>query len=354
MLYSYNYPQGHKLEQLNAHLLNFFTNIRNVPANATYIIENYFSADFVIVLNRSEELNNKFKAFFDSYKKLQNPQKEAFFQLVLKSQNIRAFFLDTSLDCSDIKREPLELILGDQTLRNLMAHLFKTTLKAFDIDGHYKVIYTAMSHKICPFCGLETMHQSYREDYDHLAAKRHFPLAAVHPANLAPMCHTCNSKNKGEQDVLNNANGTRKRMIYPYSEQVNITFDYTGTIIPQTDINNQLGNWVVNILPDDETTRNWNEIFGIKTRYKDDYLKPSFEEWIDDFIKDCIEQGKDLTIADTISTELKSMSDNFKRKWYLHSNIIKGPLFDYLSTCNNEIFYNSIKDKFNKISIQVA
>lgn len=354
MLYRYHYPEGHRLEELNNHLVHFFSQIRHTTSHSPYDENVYFAADFVPILNRSRELNNKFSVFFESYKKLTNENKEAFSNLVLKAQNIMDIFLDIGIDCSDIKREPIEVILTDHSFRDLMAYLFKTTLRSFDIDGHYKLIYAAMPHKICPFCGLEIMHQSFREDYDHLAAKRHYPLVAVHPRNLAPMCHTCNSKNKGEKDVLCKPDGSRRKMIYPYSEHIDISFDYSGTILPQTDVNNQLGRWEINILPDDAITQDWNEIFGIKRRYKEDFLIPNFEEWINDFIKDCSVEGKDLTQSDIIVNELKLMSDSFKRKWYLHSNIIKGPLFDYLSICNNEIFYNSIKDKYRKININVA
>lgn len=346
MLYKYHYPDTHKLGKLNEYFVDFIKNIKDVKKTARFSTK-YFPNDFEPIVNRSGELKKKFEAFFNTFKKLNDLDKDKFYRLFIKSQDIPNYFLDISIDCSDIKSDEINNLINSNTFKILTDHLFKTTLRTFDIDGHYKLIYNAMPYKLCPFCGVEIMHKSYREDYDHLAAKSLYPFLAIHPKNLAPTCHSCNSKNKGEKDLIYKGS-KRTKLIYPYTESLTILFDYEGSIIPQTDKANQSGVWKIKILPDDDITQNWNKIYGIKKRYIEDFIEPSFEDWINDFISDCIDSGKNLSKVDIITSELKMLSGIFNKKWYQHSNIIKGPLFDYLSRCNNTKFYNSIIEKYNK------
>lgn len=352
MFFKYTYPAGHQLEKLNEYFHSFIENIREVKSTAKFS-NKYFQQEFLVVLNRSPELKIKFNNFFDNFKILPDADKKTFFEVYTKSQDIPTYFLDISIACLDFRSKAIKTLIGNDSLRILLDHLFKTTLRAFDIEGHYKLIFNAMPYKICPFCGIETMHKSFREDYDHLAAKSLYIFLAINPKNLAPTCHPCNSKNKGEKDLLYRKT-SRVKMIYPYSEMLNIAFDYEGSIIPQTDKNNQSGVWKINISPNDITTQNWNDVYGIKKRYVEDYIEPGFEDWIDDFVTDCFSAGKDLTKLEIIIAELKMLSDAFNRRRFQHHNIIKGPLFEYLSKCNNPSFYNSITEKFNKFKLPAA
>lgn len=355
MLFIYKYPDKHKLCKLNGHFLYFLTQIQQSKSKSKFVPSRYFDSDFFVIIERSPVLKEKFEYFFNSYKVMDESSRTSFHDAVLKCQKIEDFF-GNQADCSPFKEETTTALIGNESLNELANYLFTVTLKSpeWDIAGHYEVIYKAMKYKICPFCGVEMMHQSFREDYDHLAAKSLYPLLCVHPRNLVPMCNTCNTKAKKGKDVLYTIDGKRRTMVYPYLKYIKVSFDYTSSIIPQTDKKNMSGKWVINISPNNASTKNWNYIFNIETRYIVDFLTPSFDDWINDFIDDCVDHGIDLTQINLMQNEFATFAMKFKEKWFKHSNIIKGPLFDFLSKCNNQVFYNSVVWKYNKKIKNVA
>ena len=60
--------------------------------------------------------------------------------------------------------------------------------------------------------------EQWRGPYDHLLAKDHYPLYGIHPKNLLPICHTCNSKAKHAKDLLIK-DGNRRLSFSPWSER---------------------------------------------------------------------------------------------------------------------------------------
>ncbi|WP_316795460.1 hypothetical protein [Pedobacter agri] len=344
MLYKYEFVKNHSLGLLNKHLNFFFRKIRNIPKNSAFVIDRYFHSSLIDDLNNSPVLKKKIEAFFDSYKILDQDKKDAFYQLVLKCQSVEAFFEDIKYDCQEINNTAIKALIGNDSLYELTKYLFSTTLKAkrWGIEDHYIQIYDKMpAHKACPFCGVGEMHKTFREDYDHLCPKKHYPLLAINLKNLAPMCGPCNTKFKGEVDVFYD-NKVRRQFAYPYSTQLTINIDYSGSIIPETDINNSVGFWKINFLPVAQVSTTWFEVFQIEKRYRDDYLVPKFESWVNDFIDDLVSYGININNSDDLKRELKSTADRIGQKKFIHSNIIKAPLFDYLASCENDIFYNSV------------
>ena len=49
-------------------------------------------------------------------------------------------------------------------------------------------------------------------DIDHYLPKSSYPHLAIHPYNLMPLCHNCNSGTKGEEDPLDAGSGTRYKL----------------------------------------------------------------------------------------------------------------------------------------------
>lgn len=348
MLLTYQYPVNHQMEALNSHFFEFLTSIRNVRPTAQFRPSVYFNVQFLEIVNSSPKLKLKLGNFFSTFKVLSQDKKDAFYNLVVKSQNIQNFFTDNTIDCIDVQTINVNSILGNNSFNILVSHLFSITLKSLDIKNHYKLIYDAMPHKVCPFCGVEKMHKSFQEDYDHLAAKRHYPIVAINMKNLAPMCHTCNSKNKGEKDVLNNANGTRKLFTYPYSQTVDVSIDFSNCIIPYTDEHNPEGNWDIALLPDNSIISNWDLIFNIKKRYKEDYLECCFEDWLDEFLDGLILYNVPINNEQHIIDQLIQWSQNLHSKKFYNINFIKAPLFSYLSGCGINSFYLSLLARYNQ------
>jgi len=210
------------------------------------------------------------------------------------------------------------------------------------------------NHKACPFCGIGTMHQTFQEDYDHLACKKHYPLSATNLKNLAPMCGPCNTKFKKDIDVLYDQS-IRRPFAYPYTTVINVEFDYSKSIIPGTDKKTSKGHWKIEIIPNSDINKTWFTVFQIEKRYVMDYVQPKFDIWIDNFLDDIADNNISIPNVTTLKAELKKISKSWKSKRFIESNIIKGPLFDYLADCNNSIFYNSIMrrlgDKITKLKV---
>jgi hypothetical protein len=348
MLFKYKYPVNSELEKLNRHFVDFITNIITISATSRFNASKYCNSEFAKIISDGPVLKKKLISFFTSFKKLPQESRNEFYKIITKSQKIRSYFSDDSVDVSDLMSTKVIELLGNNTFNVLVNHLFKVTLKSFDIRGHYLEILNSMPHKVCPFCGVEKMHKSFQEDYDHLAAKKHYPTVAIHMENLAPMCHTCNSKNKGEKDVLHHGDKSRRKFIYPYNDSYDIKLDFSNCIIPQTDLNNAQGNWTVGLLPDDQITQTWDNIFEIKRRYKEDYLESNFEEWLDEFLEGLIFANTILDSEESTIFQLTRWSESLEKMKYLNTNFIKAPLFKFLSDCGIPGFYQSLIIRFNQ------
>lgn len=347
MLFCYTYPEAHELEKLNTYLINFLSSIRTASPSSRLNLNKHCGVEFATIIARSPKLKQKLSKFFSSFKILTQEKKEQFYNLVEESQKIDEIFQDNSKDISETRTDKLTGIIGNATFNSLLNHLFNVTLKSLDIKGHYILIYDSLQYKTCPFCGVETLHKSFQEDYDHLAAKKYYPILAIHPKNLAPMCHTCNSKNKGEKDVLYNNDGSRKLFIYPYSQFYNVELDFSNSIIPQTNIDIPLGSWDIRFIPDDKITNNWDYVFNISKRYREDYLEPNFEDWLDEFIDGLIYSNIDINNEEDMINQLREWSGNLEKKKFLNTNFLKIYLFKYLSNLNLNFFYKTLLDRFN-------
>lgn len=354
MLYKYKYIKRHTIHGLNKYLLYFFRKIRTLSSSATFRINGaYFHSDFSEILKNSPELKKKFKMFFDSYKILSDVQKTEFYNKVVKCQCVSCFFEDISVDCSDIKINSIQQLIGNNSLYELMKHLYDTLKSTrWKIIDHYIEMYNEMPQdKVCPFCGIESMHQTFREDYDHLLPKSIYPLLSVNLQNLAPMCSICNEKAKKEIDILYK-NGSRRSFAYPYTTELSFTLNFSGSIIPQTDLNNQQGSWHISVLPQSDINVTWFEVFNIERRYLDDYFR--FDIWTSDFVADLIRYNQNVENEEQLKCELLKTAKTYERYKLRHSNIIKAPLFYFLANCNNHIFYNSLLKEYNNLKRQIA
>jgi hypothetical protein len=331
--------------------LFFFRKIKTIPSTTTFNIKGkYFHPEFSEILRISPALKDKFKLFFDSYKCLTDIQKLEFYRKVIKCQNVRYLCEDSSINCSDIKKDTINQLIGDNTLYELMKWLYETIKqKRWGIHDHYQKMYDKMPHKICPFCGIEIMHQTYREDYDHLLAKSIYPLLSINLHNLVPMCKSCNEYAKKEKDILYEENLIRRSCAYPYTTELNITLDFSGSIIPETDMSNPNGKWVLSFNPQNDYNQTWFDVFEIEKRYIQDYLTINdFNNWTDYFIDNLLSSNITINNQLEIQTELTKVAEIYGKHKFKDRNIIKEPLFRYLANCNNSIFYNGLMRAYHQ------
>lgn len=127
----------------------------------------------------------------------------------------------------------------------------------------------------CPCCGygiLRDTHNSGYSAFDHYLPIRHYPFSVINFNNLFPLCDECNSKEKGQKDIL--ASG--KKVFYPASAthpdiSIHVYIDSKNFINTFSQKQHSKSNWVtVDIVCDEtyqEEIESWNTIFNIKQRY---------------------------------------------------------------------------------------
>lgn len=174
-------------------------------------------------------------------------------------------------------------------LKRLSVHLYEQTAKLVGvvaacgecIDDHFvrfRADAAPGNGNVCCVCGTEHLaqmragvddNQQWRGPYDHLLAKDVYPLYGVHPGNLLPICHTCNSKAKLSKDLLYQ-NGQRRLSFSPWTEfaalaEVRVTVDDADGF-PQV---------LVRLHGDtadrQEKLDTWDEVYKIKDRVEGEF-----------------------------------------------------------------------------------
>ena len=175
-------------------------------------------------------------------------------------------------------------------LKTLSVHLYERTAKLVGvevacgecIDDHcarFRAAAEPGNGNVCCVCGTDYLAQiragvddneQWRGPYDHLLAKDEYPLFGVHPGNLLPICHTCNSKAKLAKDLLRK-NGLRRLSFSPWTEsalptEIQVTIDDTD-VFPRVVVELQ-----GSTADRQEKLDTWNEVYKIKERVEGEFL----------------------------------------------------------------------------------
>ncbi|MEO7853855.1 MAG: hypothetical protein ABIR94_16620 [Rubrivivax sp.] len=175
-------------------------------------------------------------------------------------------------------------------LKTLSVQLYERTAKLVGveaacgecIDDHcarFRAAAEPGNGNVCCVCGTDYLAQiragvddneQWRGPYDHLLAKDEYPLFGVHPGNLLPICHTCNSKAKLAKDLLHK-DGMRRLSFSPWTEsalpaEIQVTIDDTD-VFPRVVVELQGGT-----ADRQEKLDTWNEVYKIKDRVEGEFL----------------------------------------------------------------------------------
>ncbi|MDC8773257.1 hypothetical protein [Roseateles albus] len=175
-------------------------------------------------------------------------------------------------------------------LKQLSVHLFGRTAKLVGVEAccgecindhcsRFRAAAAPGNGNVCCVCGTEYLAQvragvveneQWRGPYDHLLAKDEYPLFGVHPGNLLPICHTCNSKSKLAKDLLHK-DGQRRLSFSPWTEcalpaEVVVTID-DADVFPRVVVH-LLGGSVDR----QDKLDTWNEVYQIKNRIEGEFL----------------------------------------------------------------------------------
>lgn len=296
MYYKYEFIKHQRFRELYFHFLYFLRKIKNVRKSARFVPANYFHESFISPSGKISPsgvenigISNAFKAFFDVFKKLDSDKKNEFYDLVVYSNKLKLIFEDnTQTIVTKLHIDYLNNLLQNNIVLKKLMDVLWGNLKtnAWEIDAHYEKFFAKLpDSKMCPFCALRKLidNELGKEDYDHLLYKAKYPLTSICDSNIAPACSDCNRRFKNVQDILFE-DITRRKFKFPYVynksyEPQGINLNLDGSIHPEMDLDNFAGNWVINIMPDDDFNRSWSSVYKIKTRYVS-YINIDYKKWI--------------------------------------------------------------------------
>lgn len=356
MLYKYEYIKYKKLRELNFHFLFFMRKIKNVTKNKVfkpnlYFHEKFLNASGVIAPKGTvnKNLQEKFKLFFNDFKRLDQNTKNEFYNIIIFSQKIHLYFEDVSvnqvnnLQSKNIKR----LLNNSNSFNNLMDSLWNylKSPNAWEIDKYYKEFYEKLPEsKMCPFCGLSDISNQdlFKSDFDHIAFKAGYPISSINLNNLAPSCSDCNQKFKKSEDVFFKT-VNRRVFTYPFVfnssyQNLGVEIDLTGSIIPNTDINQINGQWIINLSPQNEFTSNWEEIYSIKKRYS---LYIKHNKWLQEFTVPRKISKLNFATQEELRNYLSDYKEQFRNK-LINEYHLKYSYFKHLELSVNEVLFNQI------------
>jgi hypothetical protein len=331
----------------------FFRSLQGIDEYAVFRpLSNYFTPDFATFLGGAKQstLRSHFENFFDAFKVLALEDRRSIIAKFNETQRINPLLEKVAIDGNILKLSSLPNSIR-QITKILFDYLYSTTLKSYGkLTLHYRKIFDKLESNICPFCGIEILNSPniIQQDYDHMLLISEYIFAAVNMNNLVPTGTECNRINKHNMDVLYNGI-TRTVFNSAYRRSFNIRVVLTGSTPPSAPT--VPGNWVINIQPDNNYTREWLRVYNIKQRYADNVLHKFYLGWFKEFKKYLAISGR-LPITETnlineLSTQGLTMKENPLASPF---NIVKGALFEFISTHQDNGYRTAILNFVNQTS----
>jgi len=254
-----------------------------------------FPTEFAIVMDESDKTSQLFEKTFEEYVQLTLQDKNTFQQLY---ENHRMTIQNLSNEVYALSpiTDPLNNIW--KFIKELGAYLYQTTLRLvcfknipcvdYSIDDHFEK-FKELNGRVCCFCALNEYEEEWepeedddettkwRAAYDHYLPKKHYPLSSIDFNNLLPCCEKCNSKAKGEKDILFNSGGNRLVAFTPYVDHETVMF-----LVIFNAVEKKCKLSVDNTLHEEhrKKTENWNRIFRVLPRAQTKINNYFQESWL--------------------------------------------------------------------------
>ncbi|WPE81640.1 hypothetical protein SB581_01160 [Acinetobacter baumannii] len=189
--------------------------------------------NYKIPSGKSDLTRDKFKKLFENLKNETEGTREQLHRLVLDNQDLSSFFLTPNPAL-------LDFLLPNtfEAFKVLAAHLYGATKDlqpiidaagGINIHSHFEAFReNTLNGNICNACGMEKLapfranigvENQWRADYDHQLCKSKYPIFAVHPDNLIPLCDVCNQDAKKAKDLFVAENTSLRYSFYPFTEE---------------------------------------------------------------------------------------------------------------------------------------
>ncbi|MES2041010.1 MAG: hypothetical protein V4495_24600 [Pseudomonadota bacterium] len=308
--------------------------------NAATFNEKLFKRRLRDAILSNEPTRKKFEDVWNVLQTISKTRRRALSDGFNSCQNISLYYSNKQLALPNI-----DAVVAD-AFAVLSKHLFTNTAKLVDvvtncgesIQDHFNAFRDdAINGNVCCCCGTEVLAQ-YRENveeddqwcapYDHLLSQKEYPIFAVHPENLLPICFTCNSKAKLAKDLLREPSGNRRFSFFvPESAHENVTLEINGVvtarIAPSVNAIFHSTDAIVT-----EKLRTWDDVYEIKNRVEGEFSS-LIEKLSEDFVVDDLAEFR---------RQLRPKADRLKilcRKtpW----NFWKYKLYEWLASQNDAV-----------------
>jgi len=280
MLYFYKSISPHPIENLHTYLHFFFTQLF-AETSPTYDHAIHIHADFKATIDKNKvQVDDKLNAIFAAYMALQPIEKQSVKDAYANNNNVTGIcnmtVVPVKYDALPIGfRTPIESLYDNLWGDNKILGYTNVVAKCGTLKEHFTKFRETNDYSVCPFCGIDSLickSDDGKDDYDHYLPKSKYPFISVNFENLLPMCHNCNSKNKGQVDTPFVKDTTTQRpLYYPLdnstpNHEIKLAINATNY-----DLSNP-ASWTLNIVCEPAININkkeaWAEIFKIEKRYK--------------------------------------------------------------------------------------
>lgn len=313
-----NTPKFEVFRLLNDELLHFLGQSVNTNAFCRALLT---QDDIGKACWGNEPTREKFKLLFNALQVAGNDTKLQLFAVMRDNQNLEVFFSAPQRNLFDFMS-----VACQKALKLLCTHLYESTkdlgpVKAAggtDIKAHFNAYQAhAVNGNICKACGMKELAprragilegDQWRADYDHQLCKSKYPIFAVHPDNLIPLCDVCNQDAKKAKDLFKHKNGTERLAFYPYTEEakglIDIVIDNLRDPEPTIKVN---WNTQDPVLLDKLNT--WDEVYEVRSRVEGQFRS------LEVIIEDELRPRDSAHLVSRISDEARAhIDDTLKRK----------------------------------------
>lgn len=292
----------------------------------------------------------KYRGLFNSLQAADNDTKLQLFEAMRDNQNLQLLFVAPQRNLFDFMSESCFT-----ALKALCTHLYCSTkgLDAViaaggsDIKVHFNAYRAqAVNGNICKACGMEKLApfraevpdgDQWRADYDHQLCKSKYPIFAVHPDNLIPLCDVCNQDAKKAKDLFRHKNGTDRLAFYPYTEEakglIDIVIDNLRDPEPTIKVN-----WNTQDAVLQDKLNTWDEVYEIRGRVEGQFRS------LEAIIEDELRPRDSAHLVSRISDEARPhVIDTLKRKeWaFWHQKLFSQ--LQQIGTPDVEAFWEKLK-----------
>jgi len=253
-------------------------------------------------------LRDRRQALIEAYEALDSAGRAAVRSAMVR-QNQLPELLGDGLPCPRLDQLP-------QSIRAPIKEMFEFAfglLPSLGLrDQNYRIVYDALAHKVCAYCGLEILDApgQKREALDHYLSIAVYPFAGANFRNLTPMGSKCNSRYKLQQDIIVDALGARRLCCDPYdSPELMLSLDgsrpFEGDLVglircPEWDIQ-----WAGG---DPARLETWEATFDIAARYRSSSLNPNFRSWIDHFAQWVVRIDRPVGALEDVRSALRDFA----------------------------------------------